>query len=1047
MRSGTVNITGGTFTATTDSYSCNPNGSGTTTTGVAIAIAQHTTGKTIQATINVPAANLHAIKPVSVQNPENNEFDNVAVASSVADNAVIPDGYYWKLNTTTNLYELAKAVATVTVGSADPVAFDSLADAVAYANTNGGTLTLLENVNVTAQIEVSGTFTLDLNGKTIEYTGQSALNSGVIMVLRGANLTINDSSNPDAGAIVSGDNAYAAVALTKAGETSTANATLTVNGGNLTGYYYGITGNGSRHGTSITVHGGNITGTNGSAIYHPQDGTLTIDGGAFTGGETGIEVRSGTVNITGGTFESTASEYSCNPNGSGTTTVGAAIAIAQHTTNKQIDATINVPAANLTGVKPVSIQNPENNEFNNVAVASSVTSNAKIPAGYCWKQNTTTGLYELVKAVATINDTPYASLADAIAAAVDGDEIVMIADSTENVLYDVTSPNLKNKTIAISGAQALTSTSDTFGFYFGDYDGGNRPTTDKLTVSDITMVKSGGNYTALFDGVTADLTGVTINSNGNTGLSYANGAIGTLTNVTVTNTGNHSQTWRNTALALQGIGGGPSEVTVKSGSYTSANGYAVYMFSSGGTLNIEGGTFSGELMAQIDNNTYPGNQAIINISGGTFTNCTLTESGGENAQINISGGYFDIDPTAYLANGYTVVTLDNTATGDDATAYAAGAIYKVVEAFTVTFNIGTATYTGDPADLTQTVAYGDYAQSPDPDKLSFGNATFIGWQDSAYGEPIDLTTMPITSDMEFSIIWQLDEVEAELVGVNLLLQGATIMQFHFKFPQGSTAHAVSMNLNGRVVKTLISNAGASTVAGAKVFAFPVYAKQLKTKILVNVLDENDNPLSFSYQTSSGTVTTTEIEYAVTDYLRTKTVTQGTATLQALGSQMEEYADFAEYYFANRNASVSYGAVTMPTSEALSQYAPSAEGSGNTLTGTRLNLEEVTQIRLYFSDWNQSFAYRAPGGQWIDLTPSVVEGAMCVVIPNINAQDLDTMWEIKAESDGGTYTVYYSALSYVRSSIYSSQSTASQSLKDYMAELYYYNRAADAYFHN
>ena len=350
------------------------------------------------------------------------------------------------------------------------------------------------------------------------------------------------------------------------------------------------------------------------------------------------------------------------------------------------------------------------------------------------------------EAVAQIGTTNYATLEAAFAAAQDGDEIVMIADSEENVLYDVTSPNLKNKTVTISGEQKLTSPSGNFGFYFGDYDSGNRPATDTLNVSGVTMEKTGGNYTALFDGVTADLTNVTINSDGNTGLSYANGAVGTLTDVTVSNTGSHSQSWRNTALALQGIGAGPSVVTVKSGSYTSTNGYAVYMFSSGGTVNIKGGTFSGALMAQIDNKTYPGNQAIINISGGTFTNCTLTESGGENAQINVSGGYFNVNPTAYLLPGYTVVTLTSSATGDDLTAYNAGAIYKVVEAVTVTYKKDA----GDTeAYATQIIAKGSTATAPatNPTKE---NSIFGGW--TLNGTDYDFDT-PVTADITLTAKW------------------------------------------------------------------------------------------------------------------------------------------------------------------------------------------------------------------------------------------------------------------------------------------------------
>ena len=262
--------------------------------------------------------------------------------------------------TVTAQWDDASKVAVIVETSAK---YESLADAVAAA-TDGQTIQLLQNNNVTAQVEVAGkAITLDLAGYKIEYTGTSTLPSGVILVHNGATLTIDDSSDPDAGSIVSGEKAYAAIALTKAGDDAANPAVLVINGGIFTGYYYGITGNGSRPNTQITINGGTITATatnDNLGIYHPQDGTLTVNGGTITAYASAIEMRAGTLVINDGSFTATATTYSCNPNGSGTTTVGAAIAIAQHTTKTDISVTIK--GGTFEGEKAINESNPQAND-------------------------------------------------------------------------------------------------------------------------------------------------------------------------------------------------------------------------------------------------------------------------------------------------------------------------------------------------------------------------------------------------------------------------------------------------------------------------------------------------------------------------------------------------------------------------------------------------------------------------------------------------------------------------------------------------------------
>ena len=250
--------------------------------------------------------------------------------------------------------------------------YATLAEALLYAAD--GEIELLKNVDVTSQVEIAAgvTATIDLAGYKIEYTGTETLPSGVILVHNGASLTINDSSDPDAGSVVAGAKAYAAVALTKLDDDAENPATLIINGGTFTGLYYAITGNGARHNTNTTINGGTFTATatnDNLAIFHPQNGTLTINGGTFTGYASAIEMRAGTLVINDGTFTATATEFSCNPSGSGSTTVGAAIAIAQHTTKKDISVTIN--GGTFNGVKAINEANPQGNP--DPAITMSVT--------------------------------------------------------------------------------------------------------------------------------------------------------------------------------------------------------------------------------------------------------------------------------------------------------------------------------------------------------------------------------------------------------------------------------------------------------------------------------------------------------------------------------------------------------------------------------------------------------------------------------------------------------------------------------------------------
>lgn len=242
-----------------------------------------------------------------------------------------------------------------------------------------GVITLTENVTLSSYAKIDGKIKLDLNGYTITCTKNWA-----IVVLQYGTLTVVDNSKAGTGAIVcTGGDKDARSAIYGGDNTAIIiegghlkgvdfgivlmgiDSSLTVNGGVIEGEQgFGISGNGSmKNGvpecgpTTITINGGKIIG-GGTGIYHPQVGELTINNGEITG-ETGIEIRSGDLNVNGGVITATGNPTSTDPNGNGSTTVGAAIAVVQHTTKQRINVEIN--GGSFNGVSALYEANPQGN--------------------------------------------------------------------------------------------------------------------------------------------------------------------------------------------------------------------------------------------------------------------------------------------------------------------------------------------------------------------------------------------------------------------------------------------------------------------------------------------------------------------------------------------------------------------------------------------------------------------------------------------------------------------------------------------------------------
>lgn len=109
----------------------------------------------------------------------------------------------------------------------------------------------------------------------------------------------------------------------------------------ITCYGMAVNGNGTLHGTLINIEGSKIAVTGEApAIYHPQYGVLNVGDGTEITGCTGVEMRAGTFNMTGGKIVATG-EYEGGNNGNGSTMSGVALALSQHTTNLPLAANIS----------------------------------------------------------------------------------------------------------------------------------------------------------------------------------------------------------------------------------------------------------------------------------------------------------------------------------------------------------------------------------------------------------------------------------------------------------------------------------------------------------------------------------------------------------------------------------------------------------------------------------------------------------------------------------------------------------------------------------
>lgn len=214
---------------------------------------------------------------------------------------------------------------------------------------NDGTVYSLNNIAILNNDRAK----MIMTGGEVKTDAQTTSEKGFDAIqLHGNNeLTIN-------GGTISAPNSYGISAFD--------NSKVTINDGVVSSYYMTLVGNGSDSGKDVSfeINGGTFTSSTLVAYFPQINGKNKITGGTFTG-PTAIEIRAGNLDITGGRFIATHDTLEVKSNGNGATTLGAALAVVQHTTKQPIE--VNVSGGEFIGVASINSANPEQNSAEDIA--------------------------------------------------------------------------------------------------------------------------------------------------------------------------------------------------------------------------------------------------------------------------------------------------------------------------------------------------------------------------------------------------------------------------------------------------------------------------------------------------------------------------------------------------------------------------------------------------------------------------------------------------------------------------------------------------------
>lgn len=481
------------------------------------------------------------------------------------------------------------------------------------AVATGGTLVLLRDYT-TSSVQNSGSnsFTIDLNGHTWTYTGTDMNDAAFEINYPNVTLTVKNGkiiSNTLVGLIPSamgGTIKYDNAGLVFDG------VTMTSNGGS------GIETNGNNTNDSVTLKNSTLNVPKGFGIYFPSSGTLTIENSTITAKTMGVQVCSGKLNINAGSAITVEGDAVPKAENDGAIQDGAAISIVNRPGYKGL-SNIVITGGKFTAkagkaLKAYDWVNKVESTFTKadlVAVSGGTFTNA-VPAEYCadrfipTKNADGTFGVKVGTYVAKIGEVGYETLAEAIAAAKDGQTVMLLTRVAENVVIDAD----KNFTLDLNGF-TLNGGTGTAKAAITNY--------GTLTIIDSSAKKT-GTIKRGDNGVEGETSYYVIENHGTMTIEKA---------IVINNSGykkqNPSGSMVGSSLILNGGVDNISKLTIKGGEFTQMNFIAIKN-DANGELHVEGGTIT-------SNHSAVQNWFNAELTGGTIRGQLWTDAWKEGESV------------------------------------------------------------------------------------------------------------------------------------------------------------------------------------------------------------------------------------------------------------------------------------------------------------------------------------------------------------------------------------------------------------------------------
>ena len=325
--------------------------------------------------------------------------------------------------------------------------YETLADAIRLA-AKGKTVTLLDNISGNFEITSAKNITLDLNGYTID----GGTGTAKAAITNKGTLTIKDSSAAKTGTIkrddsgIVGEKSY--YVIQNLGTMTIEQANVINNSGSKGSSL--IDNLGDKKKASLTIKNGHFKQQNFIAIKNDSFAELTVIGGEIVSKQSAIQNWCDAT-ITGGKITGQIWTDAWQESSIGKTVIDGTVEftgeIVMDVTNDSIKPELTIKGGNLS-VTNWRITAACAKKGGKPAVHGGTFTSA-VPAEYCAEgfipQDNGDGTYGVKVGVAEVNGVKFATLAEAIAAAKDGDTITLLADITNT---DYTVANVINIKLA-----------------------------------------------------------------------------------------------------------------------------------------------------------------------------------------------------------------------------------------------------------------------------------------------------------------------------------------------------------------------------------------------------------------------------------------------------------------------------------------------------------------------------------------------------------------------------------------------------------------------